>query len=160
MSNKIYDGYLFFWNGKSIKFTMIKLQNPLTISRLILLECPPSYQDLAQSFPGHDSLLPSNLHRCSSLLAETLIHIKTPTLNDIHASNVSCFGRQIQATSLLDHVVQATSLPRTPSFSELRALDDRLREFCTIMMGQSVHGHQCDASGIVIRYYIYSRWTK
>jgi hypothetical protein len=84
-------------------------------------------------------------------MAEPFSHHKSPTLQDFHAIHVSCFGRQIQATSLLDKVVQATSLPRPPSFSKLRALDDDLRELCTIIMGQSVHGYQCGASGIVIR---------
>lgn len=104
-------------------------------------------------FPSHDTELPSNLSSLHSIPSPASYqHDEVPTINDIHSANVSGFARQAQAVALLVQVEQITSSAQTASLVDLMDMDKKLRNFLTILMGQSPNGHQCGANGVIIRY--------
>ncbi|KAJ5670988.1 hypothetical protein N7507_000115 [Penicillium longicatenatum] len=122
------------------------------LERLILYECPLDHLKPALVFPSSETELPSDLISPTCVNSPSSQDVgRAATVGDLHANNVTSFGRQIQAISFLVQVLRVTDDRDTTSLSELIKLDEKLREFLTILMGQSPGRHQCGANGIMIR---------
>lgn len=120
--------------------------------RLVLYECPLDHLKPALDFPSPETQLPSDLISPTYVNSPSSPDVgQAATVGDLHATNVGSFGRQIQAISFLVQVLRATADDNAIPLPELIKLDEKLRDFLTILMNQCPGRHQCGANGIMIR---------
>lgn len=73
------------------------------------------------------------------------------TVGSAHLTNMNRFGRQVQAVALMVEVEKVTSDRKSLSLADLNRMDEKLQEFLTVLMSESLHGHQCGSNRAVIR---------
>lgn len=133
----------------------LRTNKRLDCHRLVVAELTES-QLPTTKFPANDCYLPSDLSYSHGHDAEAASgpHYTAP-LGLLHSNNISGFGRQAQAISMLDESLRILGSSEA-SLVRLRAtelLDERLQAFLILIMREYIGpGRQCGANAIVIRY--------
>ncbi|OJJ43872.1 hypothetical protein ASPZODRAFT_135906 [Penicilliopsis zonata CBS 506.65] len=128
------------------------------LERVILLELTHQGRSPMTKHPSLHSYLPSDLDydRCLRALPSDVEPFEDPPrLSGVHSKNVTRFGRQAQATNLLDQVLSVLRMDMEidQTISELRRLDAELQAFLAIMTIEcgAQLGHYCGAMATAIR---------
>jgi len=124
--------------------------------RLVIAELTEQRQLPTTMFPANDFYLPLDLSYGQGHDTEATSGPQcTAPLGLLHSNDVSSFGRQAQAVSMLDESFRILSSSEA-SLVRLRAierLDEKLQAFLIVIMREyTVPGRQCAPNAIVIRY--------
>ncbi|KAK9366994.1 hypothetical protein V1509DRAFT_201313 [Lipomyces kononenkoae] len=126
------------------------------LERLILSEPAFRSQLPSTQFPDQASHLPSDLvfEGPLSPISDTHLPRPMPILSAVDADNVSSFGRQAQASHLLDHVLRSITSPscRESLIPHMRALDRDLQGFISIAIAES-HRIHCSAYTTAVKSF-------
>ena len=122
--------------------------NVLPGHRIIMAETDDRGQSCFIAFPHSSTPLPLDWDRDEM---RRHLHSAAPTLTTPYSVPVGSMGRQAQAVSLLDEVLRAirsTYDDKDIRLSECGALDTRIRDFLTIIVGQNERKESSMASSI------------
>ncbi|QKX54970.1 uncharacterized protein TRUGW13939_02060 [Talaromyces rugulosus] len=123
--------------------------------RVILCDIPGCKQAPILRFPGPEAALPPDLSPEEGH-SESIHFPSRPTLSELEAKNISGFGRQIQVTHLLDHLLSILINPVTNKqhhIAILQSLDQRIQMFMAVLICDCDHEwrYYCGAIGIATR---------